>query len=335
MPGLSDSERPAQTLRELLAAGRYQEALGAYRVLARAEASQAPELQLMGATAATRLGDFSAGVALAESALGQFRARADADGRMRTLNLLGVIAIENGRLDEAESCLGDALTLARQLGDGLMEARSSNNLASIADMRGRGELALSLYRVALLSYQRLGDRRGAVETYHNLGLTFRQLERWQEAEDATGRAVHHAGVLGERALLALALTGRAETALGRGGIDVARREAERAAQLARQAADPVGEADVGRLRGLIELAGGDAEAALREAEAARNIAERVESVLLQGECAAVAARALRRLARSAEADNRYVEAVTIFNRLGAARLLKKFQEAWEEVGPQS
>ena len=58
-----------------------------------------------------------------------------------------------------------------------MAARASNNLASLAQLGERPEVALSLYRSALISYQRLGDRRGMAETHHNLGLVFRQLGR--------------------------------------------------------------------------------------------------------------------------------------------------------------
>ena len=55
-------------------------------------------------------------VAGGRGARGQFRARGDADGRMRALNLLGVIRFERGRLGEAEQSLAEALDLATQLG---------------------------------------------------------------------------------------------------------------------------------------------------------------------------------------------------------------------------
>ena len=41
----------------------------------------------------------------------------------------------------------------------LLAARASNNLASVSYLEGRVPEARSLYREALLSYQRLGDRR--------------------------------------------------------------------------------------------------------------------------------------------------------------------------------
>ena len=117
---------------------------------------------------------------------------------------------ERGRLGEAEQSLAEALSLATQLGDSLTAARACNNLASALHLRGRPDEAVGLYRGALLAYQRLGDRRGTAEAYHNLGLIYRQLGEWRSAEDATGEALRHAEFVGERGLLALATTGRAE-----------------------------------------------------------------------------------------------------------------------------
>ena len=143
-----------------------------------------PGTVLRDATAAMRQGNLPGAAALAAAAEARFRARGDADGRMRAENLLGAVAFETGQVGEAERYFGAALELAHGLDDSLMTARASNNLASVAHLTGRPELALSLYRTALLSYQRLGDRRGMAETTHNLGIAFRQLQQWTEAERA-------------------------------------------------------------------------------------------------------------------------------------------------------
>lgn len=323
------ADDPARSLRELVAAGRFQEALEAHRRTADPAVRQRPEVQLLVATAATRLGELTLGVSLAESALERFRARADRDGRMRTMNLIGAIAFEHGRLPEAEQAFGEALELARELDDSLMTAHASNNLASVAHLRSDPEVALSLYRSALLAYLRLGDRRGTAQTYHNLGLTFWQMTEWPDAESSSLQAVRHAEQVGERSLLALAVTGRAEIHLGRGELAMARQELDRAAQLAREAGDEIGGAEVGRLRALLALQLGDSDQAAQQAELARTTAERLGSALLQGECAAVAGGALRRLNRRPEAETRREEAARIFKMLGAVRLLERLNQEWE------
>ncbi|MGE5686742.1 MAG: tetratricopeptide repeat protein, partial [Gemmatimonadota bacterium] len=120
----------AASLRDLVGTGRFADALRTFRENDGPGLRRQPELLLLAATAATRLGDLEAARPLADAALAGFRARGDRDGRMRALNLLGVIGFEQGRLDDAEEAFRGALALARELGDSLLAARASNNLAS-------------------------------------------------------------------------------------------------------------------------------------------------------------------------------------------------------------
>lgn len=330
MPTFTLPDDPSRQLRELVEAGRFREALEVHRATTDPGQRQQPEAELLAATAATRLGEFGTGVTLAESALERFRIRADGDGRMRARNLLGAIAFEQGRLEEAEGAFGDALGLARELDDSQMSAHASNNLASIADMQGRAEMALSLYRIALLAYQRLGDRRGAAQTCHNLALTFRQMQEWRDAEDAALEAVRHAEQVDEASLLSLALTGRAELHLIRRQRDLARSELARAEAIARAAQDEIGLVEIMRVRALLALGSGEAGEAANLAEEARARAEELRVVQLQAECAAVAARAHRALGRPDVAEIRRTEATSIFGRLGALRLLTEFARQWAQ-----
>ncbi len=319
---------PARELRSLVTTGRFQEAFDRFQN-GGAGLAREPEAALMAATAATRLGRYGAAISVAESALAQFHARGDRDGRMRALNLLGVIAFERGHLDEAERNLGEALELARELDDSLMAARASNNLASLAQLGEKPEVALSLYRSALVSYQRLGDRRGMAETHHNLGLVFRQMGRLHDARETVEQAVRLADGAADGSLRALTLTGQAELYLGLGEVARARQNATVAQQLAQGTGDEIGAAEAGRLRALVGLEEGDLDLALAEAQAARSTAARHGSALLQGESAAAAARVLRALGRVAEAEVLRAEARGLFERLGAVIWLREFDAAWQ------
>jgi len=318
-------------LRELVRSGRFGEALEWYRQVEASPAGRRGDARLLAATAATRLGEFPAAESLAGEALTQFRARGDADGRMRALNLLGVIRFERGHLGEAEQSLAEALNLATQLGDSLTAARACNNLASAIHLRGRPDEAVGLYRGALLAYQRLGDRRGTAEAYHNLGLIYRQLGEWRNAEAATDEAMRHAEIVGERGLLALATTGRAELMAERSQLAQARQELERAERWAMEAGDEVGRAEVERVRALVAYKDGDLDGALTAAESALATARTNDSAVLAAECAALLALTLRRLGRAADAEERRDEALAGFERLGAERLRERFEEDWSAV----
>ncbi len=299
MPFPPSPDDPSRALRDLVAAGRFQEALEMFGRGGGASVDREPDTLLIAARAATRVGQLDLATMLATRALDEFRAKADADGRMQATNLLGAIAFERGRVTEAEDRFGQALLLAQELSDSLVAARASNNLASVAHLRGRPDLALSLYRNAMLSYQRLGDRRGTAETYHNLGLTFRDMAALGDADDAANEAVRHASMAGEKSLMALTLTGRAEVQLAKGDRRLARSELDQAHRLAEEAGDELGTAEVSRLRALVALEDGNPADAHVEVEAARAVAARYGSTLLQAECALASARALNALGNAA------------------------------------
>ncbi len=316
------------TLRALLSAGRYRDVVAAWLAAPSAEARRSEAL-LLAATASMRLGDVARAGELAGEAAEAFRLRADQDGRLRALNLLGAVAFERGELDDAASRFEMARTLARQLDDTLFEAHAANNLASVAHLRGDAALALSLYRVALLAYQRLGDRRGTTQTYHNLGLTFRDLGAWADADEATVQAVRHARMVEDEALAAIAVTGRAELDVARGALDVATRELDRASELAVGAGDAIGIAEIGRVRATVALRQNAPQVALEEARRAGSMAVEHGSALLAAECAATEALALRRLGRNREATARRDQAADGFARLGAVAHAARFSRDWE------
>jgi len=320
---------PIGELRDLLATGRYRDVIARYQSRPSAQA-QSPELELLTATAATRLGELQQAIPLGREALEGFRLRGDADGQMRATNLLGAIEFERGRLDQADRLFAEALRLAQQLDDSLLAARASNNLASVAQLRGRPDQSLALYRGALLAYQRLGDRRGMAETYHNLGLSLRQVTLWREAEAAATQAVRLAELEADGSLLALTLTGRVELNLEREELDLASQEIERAIRAAEEAGDELGTAEARRLRARIALRRRDYAAAYFEAEASRSLAARHASALLEAECAAASALALRGLGRVEEANESRAEAVSRFESLGAAAWLERFDSEWVE-----
>jgi tetratricopeptide (TPR) repeat protein len=313
-------------LRELVRTGRFREALEAYR-RAGAVAPRADAL-LLAATAATRLGELDPAEKLAGEAARRFAERGDFDGRMRALNLLGVIGFERGQLAEAESRLAEALSIAYRLDDSLLAARACNNLASVAHLRGRPEEAVGLYRGALLGYQRLGDRRGTAETYHNLGLTYRQLADYDEAEKAVMQAVRHAESVGEPTLIALTSGGRAELRIDQGDAALALLELDRASRVAELAGDVIGVAELRRIRAVAAWRDRRFDDAMEEAEAGRATAQEHGVALLKAECAALAALAYRALGRLETAETRRAEAVEVFRGLGAVKLLERFEDDW-------
>lgn len=322
---------PDDTLRDLrllVGNGRFREAVDFYHGHDDSAWRANPEAQLLTATSATRLGEFEVAAPLALAASERFRVAADRHGRMRANNLLGVVFIEQGRVGEAESYLGEALALAHELADSLMAARAASNLATLAHMGNRIETALSLYRSALVTYQRIGDRQGLIEIYHNFGIVFRQNEQFDQAMEANENALRLAESTADPGLIAPALTGIAEIRLAMGEGALAVREAQRARELAESAGDPLVVAEADRILALAWLSQDNLQEAQDAAGNALRLAVEHRSALLVGEATAAMALVLRAMGRDVEAEARQTQARASFTALGAAGFLAEFDRVW-------
>jgi tetratricopeptide (TPR) repeat protein len=272
------------------------------------------------AMAAARRGDH----AEAEELARRIRAStADPTLQARLANLLGGVAFERGRLEEAEAWLELVLQGGPAVAEPLLVARASNNLASIAHLRGKGALSLSLYRSALAAWERAGDPAGEAQTCHNLGIVAAEQGELAEAAKDADRAVAAARRTPDLALRGLTLMGRAEIALARGMLAEARSDHTEARELARRSGDGLGIADADRLGGRVALAEGDVVEGLRLARSAYRRANLLGAVQLAAECAELCARASRSLP-SGEAAARYrVLATRHYAALGARPALRR------------
>lgn len=210
---------------------------------------------------------------------------------VRLANLLGGIAFERGRLDEARGWLDAVVVGAPDTAEPLLAARATNNLASIAHLRGERELAVGLYRSALAAWEHVGDATGVAQCCHNLGIVAGEAGAESEALGYADRAVEAARITTDLALLGLVLLGRAERRLSAGALPSARADLAEAAELARGAGDSLGIAEADRLAGLVALAEGRPEEALRLARFAYRRANLLGATLLAADCAELCARA--------------------------------------------
>jgi len=244
-------------------------------------------------------------------------ARGDAGNHRRALNLLGVGSFSLGELDEASRALNTAVDLAAEAEDLLLFARASNNLGAIANLRGAHESALGHYRLAVPAYQRLGQRRGLAESYHNIAITYRDIGELEQSDEYERRAMDYAAAGVAPRVAAMGLIGRAEVALRRGDPQFARGTALRAAEELNDLEDPMNEADAHRLVGTAATAlkrFGEAGVAFARA---LSIARERGHTLVEAETLRDRARGM--FARGAHADARTdaEAAVVLFEKLGA------------------
>jgi tetratricopeptide (TPR) repeat protein len=214
----------------------------------------------------TKMGDHEAARAETELAREHFERAGDRAWLISVLNDLAVEYVRQGWMDKGEVVLEEALAEARaggQSGDVMLL-----NLARLARLRGRPDLAEPKQRDVLERRQRSGDYRGAV--LHELAETLHDLGRGREVDPLLDESIERRRKAGLHSILAEELFTRGLVDLGRARLErVARTvdEIEAAAQAAGAKAN-LGLAY--HLRGREATARGDFAAARRHlAEASR------------------------------------------------------------------
>jgi predicted ATPase len=190
-----------------------------------AVSAQWAEVMMFAAILSAELGDFAASDAFFESGIAIARQMGNGPLEAIIVNNLGVTNRQRGAYAEARQYLSEALERWRALGDESSVARTLTNLASIAAATGESGRCRDLNNEALAIFQRRGDSASVAVTLQSLGDTCRATGRFEEAEDYYRQAL-----AAQRALVNP--LGEAGVQLDLGSLAVARaREAEGAALL--------------------------------------------------------------------------------------------------------
>ncbi len=243
------------------------------------------------------------------------------------LNLEGMLRFETGDIAGAEASWRELLTRANTEGNDDFVARANNNLGIICTLQTRSAEAAVCYQRAIGAYTASGSQRGLAQSHHNLAITYRELRRFDDADDHFARALQlaHASnspdevarVEQERALLIY--LARRDALLAEVTV---RRSIERFQSLN----DPIGVSDSARVLAMIVLGENDAAAAAERSRHALGHVREVGHLLLQGELLEVLAAALRKSRRDSEAAKLETEAEKSFARMHAEAWGARFRE---------
>lgn len=312
--------------RALVRAGAWSDVVGMLEPLAPFAAGLG-DIRVLYAEALMRVGRERAACEWLRQIMPWLLAHGDRTNHRRALNLLGVGTFFLGDLEEASAAWNATLEHASEEDDLLLFARATNNLGMIANLRGAHESALGHYRLAVPAYQRLGQRRGLAESYHNIAITYRDIGELEQSDEYERRAMDYAAHGVAPRVLAMGLIGRAEVALRRGDPQFARGTAHRAALDLQQLEDPMNEADAYRLVGTAANALGRFADATIAFERALSIARERGHALIEAETLRDRAIGLWKQGARAEALADAEVAITIFERLGATSEIEGLKAA--------
>ncbi|AKH16004.1 EAL domain-containing protein [Deinococcus soli (ex Cha et al. 2016)] len=138
--------------------------------------------------------------------LAQATQRGDTRAQLLAYLLLGGCALYTGRLPDVKAHLDAALTLARQVADPLMEARSLNGLGLYHDRVAQYDLALQAFLDSLRLTQASGDDTGSFRALTNLAALYTTTGQLSQALAFHDRAQQLAQVLQSPIILASSIT---------------------------------------------------------------------------------------------------------------------------------
>ena len=137
---------------------------------------------------------------------------------------LANIAMNDGKLNEAEEHLNDALDSFRALGDRRNEAKMLNNYGFLRRLQGRSGEAEPLHLQSLAIRRDIGDRVGQGRIHGMLAILYANEDRYDDAQKAATEAVAIAREANDHLFMATGLAQLAMAERGLGNI-VAAREA--------------------------------------------------------------------------------------------------------------
>lgn len=234
------------------------------------------------------------------------------------LNLLGMIRFETGAIADAEAAWRELLDEASRSADDEFVARANNNLGIIYTLHVRPEEAVACYERAIAAYRLLGLSRHIAQSHQNLAITYRGLDRYDDADEHFETAIRYASEDKSEDEVARAEQERALLFyLARRDGRMAKATVKRALGRFHSLSDPIGQADSLRVLAMIELGEGEQHESREHAEAALQAARAARHTLLEAEILEV-------LRRPAEADEKFAA-------LGAAEWGRHFRSLVTQI----
>ena len=279
-----------------------------------------PELAFLLAASLRQLGRSAEALDLASSITDDVLRRGTARLALRRLNLEGMLRFEAGSVPEAESIWMRLHGDASEADDAEYVAHACNNLGVVYTLQTRHDEALASYERALVAYQRMGERLGLGQAHHNLGITYREADRPEHADQHFEAARNHASAANDDRLLGRVEAERALLHARRGDPRLAEAAARRARSRLQLVGDRAGTGEALRALGLIAIAAGRPADAVDPLEQAAEIGRATGHALLEAE-------ALLGLsfARASDAETIRAAALSIFERIGAIQWSKAIE----------
>jgi len=200
----------------------------------------------------SRRADWQRSLVTIEEAESIYRELNDNGGLAKCENLLGSIYGERGDLAKAKAYFLNSLTLINTENDVELTANLETNLGVLENIQGQTDDSIKHLTNALVSYNKLGDKRRITETKHNIGMVYLELKDYESALAAFDEAIEIAKQGGYMSILSLIYLAKSQVLVAMDDFYYASEFADKALDISYSTDDKLTSADSYRVKGIIE-----------------------------------------------------------------------------------
>lgn len=242
------------------------------------------------------------------------------------------VAVEAlGRLDEAELLYGEAYELARRVQNKRLLVMITQNLGTVASIRGDSRAALAHYKKALHGFVELVDTRGVARTFNNMGMAHAELTEVDAADNCYARAFEVASITEDSELLGTIALNRAELMIKALRFVEARDACDDAFEIFGRLGSRSGLAETYKCYAMIYRYSGKLQLAAAHLEIVADVAREAHHPLLEGEAAQELGLVHLADGRNADALRQFNQAYGIFDSLHAVHRLTTIDRLLNEL----
>ena len=244
---------------------------------------------------------------------------------------LGNVHFEYADYNLSEQEFEKAYTLAEQSDAEQLMANIINNLSVIKNVRGNYLGAIAKYSQCIPLYQKLGDKLGLAQIYHNIGMTHAEEGNWKIANEFYGKSLTESDSNGFIPLKSITFLNRALALAHLQKIDDAIEYNYKAYRQLKRLNDELGMAEYHKVQGVIERIHNKPEESLKQFKLAKKKYLATNNKLGNAETEYELAHLSLTTGNKKEAERWLKKSIDKYHEMGLKRNVKKIENELKQI----
>ncbi len=246
------------------------------------------------------------------------------EGKAQAYNSISILYFEQGEYGLASENWHKALEIISNFETGTrLAAKIHNNLGILENVQGNFQNALAYYSESIPRFEKIGNTLGLAEVYHNMAMTYCDLDRWSEAEMYYNKSHRLAREVGDIRLQSIIKLNRVKIYLNINDLLLAEALCNQALKTFLSLNDRLGEAECYKFLGVISTYRTNWKTASGFFQKGIKLTQKFKCPLNEAEVRYEYGQMLKQKNSRKYAQKQFEQALILFIRLGATAEIKK------------